>query len=112
MKAEIYSIKICDNAIDKVHGFFREIVELYIPDKKIVFNEDSDLFHCFISGKERYEKATKIGEIIVPKAMLQAMTDYINISKRLCKTKKWFKRCVMKGNFNWQVKERKSKKGK
>jgi len=116
VKADIYTVKICDSALDMVHGMYREILEIHIPNKKIAFNEDSDVFHCFLTNKDRYtSNATKIGEILVPNAMLQAMAEYINISKRLGKTKKWFKRCVGKGTFKViddDVKERKVVKKK
>ena len=80
---------------NKEHGGGNIIIETYIPSKKIAFNETSDCFHCFSTGKERYENAKLIGEIEIPKAMAQAMIDYINVSKRLTKTKKWYKRCVL-----------------
>ncbi len=103
MKAEIYEVKVCNSALEKVHGYFQTIREIYIPSKKITFNEDRISFHCFSSNRSRYntDDSTKIGEIEVPKAMVLAMINYTNASKRMKKTKQWFKRCVInKGMFD------------
>lgn len=94
MKAEIYSIKICNSMMEKVHGYYREIIEVYLPSKKITFNEGDDMFNCFTSDRSRYKDAVKVGEIEIPKAMVQAMVNYILACRRLKKTKQWFKRCV------------------
>lgn len=100
MKAEIYRVIVCDNAIDRAHGLNREITELYVPSKKIAFNENADTFHCFVTERDRYKTGIKVGEINVPKAISQALIAYINVSKRLRKTKKWYKRCVLNFNAN------------
>ena len=81
MIAEIYELIVSDSVIDMVHNVGYSIVELYIPNKKIAFNEANDSFHCFITKKDRYKDAVKVGIIEVPKAISLAMTDYINISE-------------------------------
>ena len=50
MNADIYVLEVCDNALDLVHGFSREITEIYIPNKKIAFNEDGGSYHCFTTN--------------------------------------------------------------
>jgi hypothetical protein len=96
MKAEIYTLMISDSAVERVHGCFRNITEVYVPSKKLAFNEEENEFRCFSTDRSRYGECTaKIGEIEIPKAMVQAMINYVNASKRMKKTKQWFKRCVV-----------------
>lgn len=95
MIAEIYSLKICLSPLDMAHNVYQEIIEIYLPSKKIAFNEDNSSFHCFLADKSRYkENAKKMGEVEIPKAMVQALMSYVNASKRMKKTKQWFKRCI------------------
>jgi len=114
MIAEVYEVVACDNATNLAHGIFRDIIEVFIPSKKIAFNEDYDMFHCFTANRDRYKNETKIGEIEIPNAMTQAMVEYVNACKRLGKTKKWYKRCILtkhfKKNTDIQCRRKKVKK--
>lgn len=63
MKGIIYKLRVYASVLDWNHDAGREITEIYIPEVKIVANEEA-IFQ--ILDQDRYEHAQKIKEIELP----------------------------------------------
>lgn len=76
MKVEIYKLMITESAMDMVHGFKREIHEIYIPFYRIAFNELDGVVHVFRPKKvQRYtnnEDCTFVREDRLDNAIVEA----------------------------------------
>jgi hypothetical protein len=88
VKAEIWSLKVCQGTVDKSHGFGRRIREIHLPSLGISMNVVDDRLCCFReNGKSRYDGATLLGCVNFPSRivdtavnMLEA-TDSMNLEK-------------------------------
>lgn len=59
VKAEIWSLIICEGVMDMVHGGGRRISELYVPTAGIVINSVDRKVSCFRENGDRYKKSDK-----------------------------------------------------
>jgi hypothetical protein len=58
-KALLYKMKVTEGVLGHVHGFYREIDELWVPDLNICINREA----CFESDKPRCDKIEDAREI-------------------------------------------------
>lgn len=77
MKAELYSVKICDGIMGRVHGAYFAIDEIYVPSIKTSLNVVSGNIHCFRTDPERYAKASKLRDVEIPDVLVNAMEKYL-----------------------------------
>jgi hypothetical protein len=88
MNGEVHSIKITEGTIAFLHGFHRNILEVYIPEHNISFNAEGG-GNCFYTSEQRYSHATKIADIDIPDDIVEHLVNYLSNAK-LDKPIKWF----------------------
>ena len=88
IKAELWSIKICDGVLDMVHSNFRYIKEFYIPKYNVTFNCENDIVHIFRPDKQRYScdetktnNSQKIEDLTVSESLCELLADYLRIKE-------------------------------
>jgi len=82
IRAELWNIRIYGSVLDKVHGFYQDIAEIYIPKYGISFNFANGSSNLFKSEKSRYtdaEEANKIKDIEVDYQMVEMFTKYLEL---------------------------------
>jgi len=104
MKAKIYKITVSSGTMEAIHGFSREIIEIYIPAMSVVLNTEEG-FNCFIDdANDRHKNATYLGEIEVPEHVIDIVQQYVEITAIAAEEiPKWF-------DSNEEVKKRRGRK--
>jgi len=92
VKAEIWSVKVCNGALDMVHGFFFYIKEFYIREYGIAFNYVDNEVHIFRSDDDRYnsKNAEKIETVNIPDDLVGELHEYLEADKIAKKNAKKF----------------------
>ena len=95
-KAELWKLNVYNDVIAMTHGFYKEIKEIYVPDRNIAINFVDEVMHCFTSSSSRYEdsksKPKKLGEFEIDGEVVQAAVEYLE-SKFLLE--EWLSECVI-----------------
>ena len=89
IKAEIWSIRITEGALDFAHGFSHALKEIYIPSKNISVNLglDGKTLYCFESYDGRYNHAgdVKVKDIEIEAKDVKAIEKFIETKDALSK---------------------------
>lgn len=79
MRAYKYELKVSEGALALTHGIMREIDEIYIPEKHIVFNIGDGL-NVFFKDEPRNKDYTKIE---IDELLADRLEQFIRIRQNL-----------------------------
>jgi hypothetical protein len=84
MKAIKYNIEVYEGYLAFSHEFGIVIPEIYVPEKKLVFNVANDTLNAFYSDKEsgRLDKITDKVDIEVRDDFIKVLEDFINTKEQ------------------------------
>lgn len=77
MKAQLYTTMVTDGGAGMAHGWEFPIQEVFVPERKIIFNKEDGAFR---EDKARGDKDTK--EIEVPDEFILLVETYISAKEK------------------------------
>lgn len=83
MKAIKYEIEVCRSVLDGIHGFNEKFIEVYVPEKGIVFNKEA----CFRDSGGRVKAGKNKKEIKLDDAFAEEL-DFFLVTEERCNKQK------------------------
>lgn len=83
MKALKYELTVHRSIIDFTHDFGTRIQEIFIPEKKIIFNLVDETVNVFRSDEPRHKDDSKPQEIDIPDDLAVKLETFVGLKEQI-----------------------------